>query len=388
MRSHPLITRIAATAAVVVCGAALLILWQLRPGLPHISSLTAAFTTAIIQQAIVCVIWALSLYVALSVLVHAGHAIIHPPQRTTILPGVIPTPPLPRPRASVPTSFPRLTLTPVGRPAPSPPDPQVTTPTETPPTATPPPAAPPDESASPPAPSAGEQQPALSISVLGPLRIEGTSRKPRRVATRELIAYLALHPNGASRDELIEAMWPAQDPKQTRPRLWQAATDARAALGDAWVLDGEHYRLDRTKAHIDLDQLDQLLANGENEPEALDNALALWRGEPLAGSDYAWADTHIHRLHATLIGLLERAGHARLERGDINGALELAERAIALDQFHEASWRLALQAEHALGLRESITRRYDELTHALDEQLGLQPTRETRVMYRQLLGQS
>jgi len=26
--------------------------------------------------------------------------------------------------------------------------------------------------------------------------------------------------------------------------------------------------------------------------------------------------------------------------------------------------------------------------HALDEQLGLQPTRETRVMYRQLLGQT
>lgn len=174
----------------------------------------------------------------------------------------------------------------------------------------------------------------------------------------------------------------------TRPRLWQAATDARAALGDAWVLDGEHYRLHRTKANIDLDQLDQLLANGENEPEARATALALWRGEPLAGSDYAWADTHIHRLHATLIGLLERAGHARLELGDINGALELAERAIALDQFHEASWRLALQAEHALGLRESITRRYDELAHALDEQLGLQPTRETRIMYRQLLGQS
>lgn len=54
----------------------------------------------------------------------------------------------------------------------------------------------------------------------------------------------------------------------------------------------------------------------------------------------------------------------------------------------EAAHRLALQAEHALGLRESITRRYDDLAHALDEQLGLQLTRETRLMYRQLLGQS
>jgi DNA-binding SARP family transcriptional activator len=97
---------------------------------------------------------------------------------------------------------------------------------------------------------------------------------------------------------------------------------------------------------------------------------------------------HIHRLRATLIGLLERAGHARLEQGDARGALELAEQAIALDQFHEASWRLALQADYALGLRESITRRYDDLTRSLDQQLGLQPTRETRVIYRRLLGQS
>jgi len=39
-------------------------------------------------------------------------------------------------------------------------------------------------------------------------------------------------------------------------------------------------------------------------------------------------------------------------------------------------------------LRESITRRYDDLTRSLDEQLGLEPARETRVIYRQLLGQS
>lgn len=62
--------------------------------------------------------------------------------------------------------------------------------------------------------------------------------------------------------------------------------------------------------------------------------------------------------------------------------------AIALDQFHEASWRLALHADHALGLRESIVHRYDDLAKALDQELGLQPTRETRVMYRDLLGQT
>jgi hypothetical protein len=61
-------------------------------------------------------------------------------------------------------------------------------------------------------------------------------------------------------------------------------------------------------------------------------------------------------LSATLLDLLERVGRVRLAHGDARGALQMAEQAIALDQLHEPSWRLALQAEHALGLRESITR--------------------------------
>jgi DNA-binding SARP family transcriptional activator len=101
-----------------------------------------------------------------------------------------------------------------------------------------------------------------------------------------------------------------------------------------------------------------------------------------------WADGEIRSLRATLLDLLERVGRVRLARGDARGALQMAEQAITLDGLHEPSWRLALQAEHSLGLRESITRRYDELTRSLDEQLGLEPARETRVIYRQLLGQS
>jgi DNA-binding SARP family transcriptional activator len=381
MRRHPLLLRLGAASAAVVALAALVLLWQFRPGLPHISSPGAPFTSELAEQVMVFVIWLLSLYIAFSVFVHAAHAVTHPPPHKTFMPGVIPNPPPPRPRATAPpTARPKFTLTLAPRPDPRRADTQTapttpaTTPTETP-TATA-------------TLDAAEQQPALSISLLGPLRIDGTSQPPKRVPTRELIAYLALHPHGATRDELIEALWPAQDPHKTRRRLWDLATDARATLGDALIHEGERYRLDRAKVHIDLDQLDQLLAGSENEPEALDAALALWRGEPLAGSDYAWADMHIHRLRATLLGLLERAGHARLEHGDARGALHIAEQAIALDQFHEASWRLALQAEHALGMRESITRRYDELADALDQELGLQPTRETRMMYRQLLGQN
>lgn len=386
-RRHPHLPRLAAAIGVLLALGALAALWRYRPPLPHISSFNGPLTSAAVHDGLLCLAWLLSVYVALVLLARAARVAIQGPawQREAILPGVIPAPPPPRPPTPLSERFQppfKLTLTP--RPD-----------TALPSTAALPAALAKADApaATLPAPQPQQQEPstesALSISVLGPLRIDGTKRPPKRIPTRELIAYLALHPHGASRDELTEALWPAQDPKKTRPRLWESASDARAALGDAWIVEGERYRLDRSKVRVDLDQLDALLASGESEaqPQMLEAALALWRGEPLEGSDYAWADGHIHRLRATLIGLLERAGHARLERGDARGALQLAEQAITLDQFHEASWRLALQADHALGLRESITRRYDELTRALDEQLGLQPTRETRVMYRDLLGQ-
>ena len=231
-----------------------------------------------------------------------------------------------------------------------------------------------------------------SISILGPPRIQGAQPRRGRLrsSTEQLLVYLVFHPDGASTDELADAIWPGEDPKRTRPRLWQSATDARAVLGDALTRDGERYRLERSKVRIDLDELERLLQvnDPEQEPAALQRAAALWRGEPLAGCDYPWADGHIRRLHATFLDLLVRVGHTRIAQGDARGALQVAEQAIALDELHEPSWRLALQAEHALGLRSSLTQRYEQLTHTLDEQLGLAPSHETRMMYRELLGQT
>jgi DNA-binding SARP family transcriptional activator len=237
---------------------------------------------------------------------------------------------------------------------------------------------------------------APSISILGPPRITGA--KPRRgrlrTATEQLLIYLVLHPDGARSEELIEAIWPGKDPHKTKPRLWQSAADARKVIGDTLARDGDRYQLDRTRLRIDFDELEDLLAQARRtedpatQQQLLEQALSLFRGEPLSGTDYPWADPDIRHLDACLVDLLQRNGSARLAAGDARGALQAAERGLALDEYNEALWRLALQAEHALGLRESVTRRYRELARTLDEQLGLQPSQETRMTYRRLLGQT
>lgn len=234
------------------------------------------------------------------------------------------------------------------------------------------------------------------ISVLGPLTISGAKRSRRGLRARalELIAYLALHPRQVQRDELLEAFWPGADPRRTRPRLRQAVHDARRLLGAAIVGDRDWYSLDRSELDVDLDELERLLAavrateNEQVEQRLLEEALELFGNEPLAGSDYGWADGELRRLRATHVELLERVGRIRLAIGEPRRALELAERGLAIDGLNEALCRLALEAESALGLRGAVDERYERLCALLDERLGLEPDRETRLLYRSLLGQA
>jgi hypothetical protein len=153
------------------------------------------------------------------------------------------------------------------------------------------------------------------VSVLGPLAITGGKRSRRGLRARalEVIAYLALHPRPVHRDELLEAFWPGEDPRRTRPRLRQAVRDARRLLGEAIAGEGEQYWLARTGVDVDLDELEQLLAEASTvEPERIpiliERALRLFRGEPLAGSDYAWSENELPRLRATFVDLLEQVG--------------------------------------------------------------------------------
>jgi DNA-binding SARP family transcriptional activator len=235
----------------------------------------------------------------------------------------------------------------------------------------------------------------VRVHVLGPLQITGGERdKPQRKAAAELIAYLTVQPQGATRDELLEALWPNDDPRRSEQRFWQASAEARKILNGGVRRDHDRYLLDRDSVIVDLDELETLFTQAaradsiDEERRALESALALFRGEPFAGIEAPWAESEARRLRALAVDILERVGRLRLDAGEATGALDAAERGIALDLLNEGLWRLALEAEGALGLREAIAERYEALRQILDERLGLEPNRETRTLHRQLLSQT
>lgn len=231
------------------------------------------------------------------------------------------------------------------------------------------------------------------VLVLGPLELTGCKKKqPRRQATTELIAYLATRRRPANRDELLEALWPGDDPRRSTARFYQAVSEARKLLGDAFQRDRDTYALDRDQLRLDLDEFARLrsdaeAATGDEQLALLVRALALFRGEALAGIDALWAETEQRQLTALRADILERAGRLRLGSGDAAGALEYAEAAAALDASNERPVQLAMEAEATMGRREAVIERYELLRAELDKRFGLQPASQTRRLYRRLLGQ-
>jgi DNA-binding SARP family transcriptional activator len=231
------------------------------------------------------------------------------------------------------------------------------------------------------------------VLLLGPLELTGGKKKqPRRQATTELIAYLAMQRRPVSRDELLEALWPGDDPRRSAARFYQAVSEVRKLLGDAFQRERDGYALDREQLRIDVDQLERLrrqaeAARGDEQQVLLERALGLFRGEPLAGVDALWAESDQRRLTALRADLLERAGRLRLESGDASGALELAEAAAALDASNERPVQLAMEAESALGRREAVVELYERLRGDLDSRFGLEPSRNVKLLYRRLLSQ-
>lgn len=182
------------------------------------------------------------------------------------------------------------------------------------------------------------------------------------------------------------------DPRRSTARFYQAVSEARKLLGNALQRDRDTYALDRERLRIDVDEVDGSRmqatdATGDAERVHLERGLALFRGDPLAGIDALWAESEQRRLAALRADLLERVGRLRLESGDPSGALERAEIAAALDASNERPVQLAIEAEAALGRRDAVVQRYEQLSHELEERFGLEPSRETKILYRRLLSQ-
>jgi predicted ATPase/DNA-binding SARP family transcriptional activator len=246
------------------------------------------------------------------------------------------------------------------------------------------------------------------IQLLGDLRAERGDRIVTRFRTQRtglLLAYLAYYRGRPHlREGLIETLWPDGNPSATRANLrdllrWlrreleaSGEGDRRARSGFAGVIRADRLsiQLDPELVITDVAEFETALqaaaGSGDRAGRAdhLGRAVDLYHGPLLPGYCDDWvlqergwlAERHFQALEALLLHLEEA--------GDLQRALDVAQRGVRADPLREEAHVALMRLYHAAGQSAAALRQYHELERLLREQLDAPPALATQSMAREI----
>jgi hypothetical protein len=215
----------------------------------------------------------------------------------------------------------------------------------------------------------------VEIGLLGPLTVSapGPVEPSRLTLATEIVAYLAIHPDGVHTNVLSGAIWPrgagaeVRDAALARAASWlgtdesgapNLVTDSagRLRLGPGVRVDWHVFRALVARA-----------APSGDEAGCLDRALGLVRGQPLDGRDpnrYGWLgpDAFGSEVAATVADAAHRLAVLRLGAGDPAGAMSAARAGLRLARDDEMLWQDLLRGAAATGQEHVLRSVVDEIS--------------------------
>lgn len=200
---------------------------------------------------------------------------------------------------------------------------------------------------------------------------------------RALLALLVLDANRpVSRDRLIDALWEDQPTPTAAKALQVYVSQLRKTLGrDRVVTAPGGYLLRAGPDEVDLARFQRL--HGDGRPH---DALALWRGDPLAEfAQSRFAQPDIARLEELYLACLESRIAGDLAEGrDVAAELEALVRSHPL---RERLRELLILSLYRAGRQAYALAAYREARVALVEELGIEPGKSLRDLQQAILRQ-
>lgn len=247
-------------------------------------------------------------------------------------------------------------------------------------------------------------QSSLHLCVLGDLRVtrrDGTDVRVeewRTGKTRDLLRLLALADGRPLRAEkLTELLWPDAPSTSARNRLRTAASQIRVTLGDQSLERHPDGYLLRDVV-LDAQQFAAMAARARVAADRRDHAAVLpiaRAAERLYVDDFhadddesSWAVAERTRLQQLRRTIARDAAEAALHGQKRREALSFATLAVALDPMNETAHRLLMRAHAAHGEIAAALRDFEEYRSRLADELGVDPSPETRALHLALLRES
>ena len=246
--------------------------------------------------------------------------------------------------------------------------------------------------------AAPQAQPAVTeFRLLGPLEV-ATNGRTLQIGSqkqRALLALLLVHSGEVlSTDRLVDELWGERPPKTATASLQNLVVQLRKVLPpDVLLTKPPGYVLRVDPDQVDAERFERLVRAARGQEAArraqiLGDALALWRGPPLADVAYEpFAEIEARRLEALRVDTLEERIDADLELG-LGGELVVELQSLVAE--HPLRERLRSQLMLALyraGRQAEALEAYHDARRVLVDELGVEPQAALNQLYRSILRQ-
>lgn len=220
---------------------------------------------------------------------------------------------------------------------------------------------------------------------------------------QELFCYLLLHrDHSLPRETLASILWPETTTNQSKKNLRQALWQLQSALGsqnerasDRFLLVDPDWVQLNSKADLWLDVAEfeqvynyvQKTKGQEIESttaQLLENTVQLYQGPLLEGWYQDWCLLERERLQSMYLALLDKLMSYCEAQYDFETGLLYGMRIMCYDRAREGTHRRMMRLYYLLGDRAEALRQYERCAAALDEELGISPSKNTQALYRQI----
>jgi DNA-binding SARP family transcriptional activator len=249
-------------------------------------------------------------------------------------------------------------------------------------------------------PGPGSTATRLRFTVLGELRAYRGRVELVRLGPPQqqavLLVFLLHVSHPVSIAQLVDALWEDDPPRSAVRTIRTYVWRLRGILGSAGELvsAGDGYRLDISPSQVDAKHADCLFKNAAElraegrlaEAAAeLDEALALWHGDPLVGVPGPFADRQRQHLTELHVSLVEERADLDLAAGRFQAAVALLRDLAAAHPLRERLQGLLIRALHGAGRQADALAAFRATRQRLAEEIGIEPCAELVTLHQQIL---
>lgn len=233
----------------------------------------------------------------------------------------------------------------------------------------------------------------LQIRCFGQFRMGWEGREPvkwRIEKARELFAFLLQnHGRNISKDEILDRLWPEDDPDRAVKQLYNGIYLIRKALegygiGRDLISINNNYNLELGPVDWDAGRFCELFKkNPENRFDGLEEMEALYAGDYLEGEYYPWSDFERERLLKLYEQVTLKLSKKYIKEKIYDHAVNILLKAYDKNPYSEDITELLLKLYNETGSRVNAIRHFNAYSDLIKKELGIMPAERLQELLKQ-----